>query len=634
MKKLLLSMAVLLGAFTMSAEPVTVDFSTATNLPTTEAEEPSTATINGVDFTFVNCKQGKYQGATYLQISGKNHEGKAYMEFTAGFAVEKITMHTGTNASTNVTVQLYANDVAVGGALKLGEKDADFTIAVPAANQAAGTKYKLATSNKYNAQITTLTFNGDGSAVEPPVVETKKAANIGEFLKAADADNLTEITSTVTAVYQNGRYLYVTDATGNLLVYGDLDTKYTNGNIIPAGITGKYQNFSEGLLQMSSLEKATFKAGTAGTAVQPEEITVEEIGTDMVNKYIVVKNVSIAKAEAANTYDLTDETGTMALYNTFYNSQYYDVVEVIEGSELNVEGFVSVHSGVAQITPVRVYSATGMEQVAAPVFTPAAGTVEEGTEVTIACATEGAKIYYTLDGTTPSATSTLYTAAIVINEETTINAIAIKEGMLDSRVVEAKYIISEPVVITGDAQFNFGQPNTLNPAQNIPTSDTPAGDAIDGIKFTNNGVTVEFSAGSSASRMYYGYNTGVEARLYKTGTITITAPENNPIKMVEFTGAGIGNLSVDGTPVENMTWTSEAGVDKFVATTVEQQETKNGRVDFKTISVTLEKSGVMNIELDLNAPVEYYNLQGVRVENPTSGLYIRRQGNNVSKVVL
>ena len=42
----------------------------------------------------------------------------------------------------------------------------------------------------------------------------------------------------------------------------------------------------------------------------------------------------------------------------------------------------------------------------------------------------------------------------------------------------------------------------------------------------------------------------------------------------------------------------------------------------------------MNIELDLNAPVEYYNLQGVRVENPTSGLYIRRQGNNVSKVVL
>ncbi len=33
-------------------------------------------------------------------------------------------------------------------------------------------------------------------------------------------------------------------------------------------------------------------------------------------------------------------------------------------------------------------------------------------------------------------------------------------------------------------------------------------------------------------------------------------------------------------------------------------------------------------------PVEYYNLQGVRIENPMSGLYIRRQGNKVTKVIL
>lgn len=634
MKKLLLSMAVLLGAFTMSAEPVVVDFSTAEGLPTAEAEAPTTATINGVDFSFVNCKQGKYSGSTYLQISGKNFEGKAYMEFTTGFAVEKITVHTGSNASTNVTVQLYANDVAIGSNLTLSEKNADFTIDVPAANQAAGTKYKLATTNKYNAQLTTLTFNGDGTAVEPPVAETKKVANIGAFLAAKDETNLSEITSPVTAVYQNGRYLYITDATGNLLVYGGLDTKYNNGDVIPAGITGKFQNYSEGLLQMSSVEKATFKAGTAGTAVQPEEITAEEVATDLVNKYVVIKNVTIAATETANTYNLTDETATISLYNTFNNAQNYTVVEVLEGSELNVEGFVSVHSGVAQIIPTRVWSATGKEQVAAPVFTPAAGTVEEGTEVTIACATEGAKIYYTLDGTVPTAESTLYDKAIVINEETTVKAIAIKEGMLDSRVVEAKYIISKPVVITGDAQFNFEQPNTLEPAQETPTAENASGANIDGIKFTNNGVTVEFTAGSVGTRLYYGYNTGVEARVYKTGTITITAPEGNPIKKVEFTGAGIGNLSADNTPVADMTWASEAGVDKVVFTAVEGQETNNGRVDLKTIGVTLEKSGVENIDLDLNAPVEYYNLQGVRVMNPENGLYIRRQGNNVTKVIL
>ncbi len=39
-------------------------------------------------------------------------------------------------------------------------------------------------------------------------------------------------------------------------------------------------------------------------------------------------------------------------------------------------------------------------------------------------------------------------------------------------------------------------------------------------------------------------------------------------------------------------------------------------------------------EADADAPVEYFNLQGVRVAEPAAGLYIRRQGNNVSKVVI
>lgn len=37
---------------------------------------------------------------------------------------------------------------------------------------------------------------------------------------------------------------------------------------------------------------------------------------------------------------------------------------------------------------------------------------------------------------------------------------------------------------------------------------------------------------------------------------------------------------------------------------------------------------------DDNAPVEYFNLQGMKVNNPESGLYIIRKGNKASKVVL
>ncbi len=44
-------------------------------------------------------------------------------------------------------------------------------------------------------------------------------------------------------------------------------------------------------------------------------------------------------------------------------------------------------------------------------------------------------------------------------------------------------------------------------------------------------------------------------------------------------------------------------------------------------------SSVAMIE-DANAPVEYYNLQGVRVNNAENGIFIRKQGNKTSKVIL
>ncbi|MDE6036706.1 MAG: hypothetical protein K2G05_00375, partial [Duncaniella sp.] len=45
-------------------------------------------------------------------------------------------------------------------------------------------------------------------------------------------------------------------------------------------------------------------------------------------------------------------------------------------------------------------------------------------------------------------------------------------------------------------------------------------------------------------------------------------------------------------------------------------------------------SGLDVITVDEDAPVEYYNLQGIRVENPAAGLYIKRQGNTTTKVLI
>lgn len=48
-----------------------------------------------------------------------------------------------------------------------------------------------------------------------------------------------------------------------------------------------------------------------------------------------------------------------------------------------------------------------------------------------------------------------------------------------------------------------------------------------------------------------------------------------------------------------------------------------------------DNSGINdNFVEDNDAPVEYYNLNGMRVNDPTPGLYIRRQGNKVSKIII
>ena len=86
---------------------------------------------------------------------------------------------------------------------------------------------------------------------------------------------------------------------------------------------------------------------------------------------------------------------------------------------------------------------TAPEQVARPTFTPASGTAFTGSgSVEISSTTEGAAIYYTTDGTEPTANSTKYTGPIAVSENTTIKAIAIKDGMTDSSVAEAVYTMT------------------------------------------------------------------------------------------------------------------------------------------------------------------------------------------------
>ena len=108
----------------------------------------------------------------------------------------------------------------------------------------------------------------------------------------------------------------------------------------------------------------------------------------------------------------------------------------------------SFEDALDKVTEIAEGGGSGTKKVKTPKIMPAGGEVEQGTQVTITCATEGATIHYTTDGTTPTASSPTYTDAFTINRTTTVKAIAVKAEMKDSSVATTNYVINVPTVAT------------------------------------------------------------------------------------------------------------------------------------------------------------------------------------------
>ena len=93
---------------------------------------------------------------------------------------------------------------------------------------------------------------------------------------------------------------------------------------------------------------------------------------------------------------------------------------------------------------------TKAEPAAAPVIDPKGGTFTGEQTVTITCETEGARIYYTTDGSDPTADSTLYTGAFTLTASATVKAVAVKDGCPASEIVTAAFTKAKPAIVFDD----------------------------------------------------------------------------------------------------------------------------------------------------------------------------------------
>jgi DNA-binding beta-propeller fold protein YncE len=96
-------------------------------------------------------------------------------------------------------------------------------------------------------------------------------------------------------------------------------------------------------------------------------------------------------------------------------------------------------------SPVAVGDYTISTLVAAPVFSPPAGTYDSAREVTISTSTPEATIRYTVDGSTPTESrGTVYAAPVAVPETLTLKAVAYRAGWTASSVTSALYTIEPP----------------------------------------------------------------------------------------------------------------------------------------------------------------------------------------------
>jgi hypothetical protein len=208
-----------------------------------------------------------------------------------------------------------------------------------------------------------------------------------------------------------------------------------------------------------------------------------------------------------------------------------------------------------------VQEAKGGQPVATPQFDPAPaadGTYTSSSDftVTITCATSGAAIHYTTDGSTPSVSTATYTAPISVagNGTTlTIKAVGTKSGMTDSVLAQGIYTVNYTKVST--PQFNPAE-GTYTTDQSVAISTTTSGTTIyfttDGSDPTTSATKSTYSiaiaiTGPSTTKTIKAYATKAAMSDSTVGSATYTVSYPTYTVSYNANGADTGTVPVDST---------------------------------------------------------------------------------------
>jgi len=210
------------------------------------------------------------------------------------------------------------------------------------------------------------------------------------------------------------------------------------------------------------------------------------------------------------TIDRVEHVGGDPVTNTSDRIEYVDderpVIDGENGDVIIIKAY-SVKEGMEDSDVAEFAYTVNDNMAATPTANPDSGEVAPGTLISLSTTTDGAAIYYTTDGSTPTTGSTLYSdgakPAITVSP-TAIKAIAVKDGMGKSATAEFVYTV----------------PETFDNMAATPTASLAEGEVASGAQVTLSTIT-------EGASIYYTTDgsdpaTSSTRKLY-TGPITINA---------------------------------------------------------------------------------------------------------------
>lgn len=233
-------------------------------------------------------------------------------------------------------------------------------------------------------------------------------------------------------------------------------------NNLPDGWNGSKSNVGvSNIHQDTSAYQGNYACRLVNTGTSHKRFSTQPIAVDSSVQYLITYYVKGHGDIRTALYDGRSGGGYSA-YNAYHsiNStayQYFtDTVTAVKTATAG-EFLFSLRSTVAadghlvidNVTITAVPST--VTEVAAPVITVtgrAIGGIYYGpATVSISTSTDSAAVYYTLDGSVPSDSATLYTAPFTLSANTTVKAIGVKSGLSSSSVTTKSLVFSNDTIL-------------------------------------------------------------------------------------------------------------------------------------------------------------------------------------------